>query len=115
MNKSYSKIRHIQQSNMILEQRRRVYKFISESVDLGTTKLYWTTCGGTNVLLTDESKKKLQLDGEVSGKQYLHFAQEPNDVNGNFNIMDCLGPEVDKKNDLFIDEFEGNMYLTKSY
>ena len=114
MNRSFSKIRHIQESNMILEQRRK--NLIRESaVDLGTMTLYWTTCGGNNVVLSDESKKKLQLDGVLNGKQHLHFAQEPNDVNGEYKIMECLGPEVGKKNDLFIDTYEGNNYLTKAY
>ena len=121
MNKSYSKIRHIQESNMILEQRRR--KILSESnyrnrrsiTEAVIEQIMWTSCGGDNTELSDESKELLQLGDKVGDKQLYYFSSEPQDTVGEYKIMDCLGPEVNKKNDLEMVNYEGKNYLYKYY
>lgn len=111
----------MQESNMILEQRRRKVLlesnysnkyFITEAVQ---TQVMWTSCGGDNVELTDESKAKLELGDKVGDKQLYYFSSEPQDTVGEYKIMECLDPEIGKKNDLEIVVYEGKNYLSKFY
>ena len=111
MNTSYSKIRHIHESNIILEQRRNK-TYLNEST---VTQVMWTSCGNDNTELTPESKKKLEMGDKVGDKQYYYFSSEPQDTVGEYKIMDCLGPEIGKKNDLEILNYSGKNYLSKNY
>ncbi len=115
MSKSYSKIRHIKESNVILEQRRLNLKsLITEAVD-NNMQLLWTSCGGDNTELTPDAKSKLELGDKVGGKQLYYFSSEPKDTVGSYSIMECLGPEINKKDDLEIEVYDGKNYLIKHY
>ena len=79
--------------------------------------IYWQSCGGDVIELTKESKSKLK-EGEKGedGKQYYFFSEEPLDKSPDekYEIMGCLGPELNNPKDLFIDEYQGKNYLTKN-
>ena len=88
---------------------------LETDLDLNTMTIYWTTCGGDNVELSEESKKKLKIGEIVNGKQTYYFGDIPNDKFGEYEIMECLGPEIGKNGDLLIDEYQGKQYLSKNY
>lgn len=81
--------------------------------------IYWQSCGGDVIELSSDSKKKLK-EGEKGegedGKQYYYFSEQPLDKSpdGKYEIMDCLGPELNNHKDLFIDKYQGKNYLTKN-
>lgn len=111
MNRSYSKIRHIKESNILLESRRNK-SLISEAFQ---DQLLWTSCGGDDTELTPESKGKLMMGTKVGDQQLYYFSSEPQDTAGEYKIMDCLGPEIGKKDDLEITKYNGKNYLYKRY
>ena len=114
MNRSYSKIRHIRESNILLEGRRN-RSLITEAIN--EPQLLWVSCGGDETELTPESKGKLELGTKVGDKQLYYFSSEPQDTAGEYKIMDCLGPEINKteKDDLEITVYNGKKYLYKNY
>jgi hypothetical protein len=88
---------------------------LETSLDLNTATIYWMSCGGDEVELTPDSKKLLLPGKVINNTQYYYFDSEPNDAIGEYKIMECLGPEIGKQDDLYIDGDSGKLFLTKNY
>jgi hypothetical protein len=83
--RSQSKIRHLHNTNIILERR-----FLKES-GIIDSDIYWQSCDGKLNKLTEDSKKLLKLND--GGEEIYTFTVIPEDKseNGEFTIKDCLG------------------------
>jgi hypothetical protein len=89
--KSFSKIKHIKNANLILEQR-----YLNEDAPSKIPEvLYWMSCDGNKNTLSNESKSFIRDTGEKkSGYKLYYFSETPKDrgeKNSEYDVVGCVG------------------------